>query len=86
MKLLTWKTNTEEQGCCHARCYTTPKNTTKSRCICKGENRGVGIERAIENTRAHYELWIQQKEQEGCIVTYTLAPVCRYIQQPLWKE
>ncbi len=49
------------EGCvgrCDARCYAA--STPDCDCICGGSNHGVGQQRAMDNTRALAESWIEQ--------------------------
>lgn len=86
MKLLTWETQAGKKGFCGAKCYNSKKKVKRSRCICKGENSGVGEEQAIKNTQHYYRKWVQEKEnKEHTTLLYTLAPICKYIQMELWQ-
>ncbi len=73
------------EGCvgrCDARCHDA--TTPECDCICGGANHGVGQSRAIENTRALAEQWLQEyAHRKGFAeVKYELGQL---VQQPsLW--
>ena len=51
-------------GRCDAKCYdglTDPDNCV---CICHGDNHGVGLDQAIENTRAYAWKWQKDWRKE----------------------
>lgn len=56
--LISYYTSGGCEGRCDARCYNAkhPECT----CICGGRNHGVGIEKALENTREMAESWIEE--------------------------
>lgn len=56
--LISYHTSDGCEGRCDARCYKAkhPECT----CICGGRNHGVGIEKALENTREMAESWIEE--------------------------
>lgn len=56
--LISYHTSDGCEGRCDARCYNAkhPECT----CICGGRNHGVGIEKALENTREMAESWIEE--------------------------
>lgn len=41
---------------CDARCYNAEKDSCG--CVCGGANHGVGLEKALENTRGHGDTWL----------------------------
>jgi len=43
---------------CDSRCYESILPDCS--CVCQGENHGVGLEVAINNTHHHYERWIRE--------------------------
>lgn len=75
------------EGCvgrCDARCHDATSPAAECDCICGGANHGVGQARAIENTRALAEKWLQEfAERKGFAeVTYELGQM---VEQPsLW--
>jgi len=49
------------EGCvghCDARCYDAAEPGCE--CICGGRNHGAGFSRALDNTRAVAERWVEQ--------------------------
>lgn len=44
-------------GRCDARCYNAHDDVCE--CICNGKNHGAGKDRAMDNTRAMAEEWMQ---------------------------
>jgi hypothetical protein len=49
-------------GRCDSRCYSA--HEPQCDCICGGRNHGVGLERAVDNTRQMAEEWIQAYTRE----------------------
>lgn len=58
------------QGCvgrCDARCYLAREPGCG--CICRGRNHGAGKQRALDNTRAMAEQWIEHARVAGQDIT-----------------
>lgn len=57
---------TNGTGQCDARCYNaqSPQNTCK--CVCRGENHGVGLIQAIRNNNRHVGALLSSGE--ACVV------------------
>ena len=61
-------------GRCDARCYNAKHPDCD--CICGGRNHGCKEERAISNTREHYEEWLEEyKERKGLTDIACTLPV-----------
>lgn len=68
-------------GRCDERCYDAQDD--KCHCICGGANHGVGIERAIQNTRARADEWKQaERSRRKKRVRFVVPPVD---QPSLWS-
>jgi len=86
MRLIRWKAEDGTKGSCNAHCYNNLTARSKSVCICTGVNRGVGLKKAVQNTQKMYKEWIKTREQERhTVISYSLAPMCQYVQQYLWE-
>lgn len=44
-------------GRCDAKCYNA--TSEKCKCICNGENHGVGLNQAVENSEKCWHLWFE---------------------------
>jgi hypothetical protein len=87
MWLIRWKAEDGTSGSCNARCYNNVGATSKSVCICTGVNRGVGFAVAVQNTQLLYKTWVKtQQDKRHTVISYSLAPVCQYVQQYLWEK
>jgi hypothetical protein len=55
-------------GRCDAHCYNAKEPHCE--CICGGKNHGVGLQRAIENTREQVEQWIESYAERLGLAEY----------------
>lgn len=55
--LIAFYTSSGCEGRCDAKCYnaTSPECT----CICQGKNHGVGLQKAMNNTKEMVDQWIK---------------------------
>ncbi len=73
------------EGCvgrCDARCYDAAE--PECDCICGGRNHGAGQERALDNTRALAESWLEQARANGQDITHAELAVTA-MHQPLFS-
>lgn len=59
------------RGRCDARCYNAREPHCE--CICGGRNHGVGLQKAIEQTREQAEQWIEAYAERLGLTEYTGA-------------
>jgi len=71
--LMAWYSSSGCEGRCDAKCYSA--NGGKCDCICGGLNHGVGVEKAMDNTRTlaeaikeHFDDQCKAKEKGGVYV------------------
>ena len=56
--LIEVRTSSGVVGRCDAKCYNAQH--PECECICGGANHGVGLARALENTREMAEAWMEE--------------------------
>jgi len=72
------------EGCigrCDAKCYNA--ESPDCHCICGGKNHGVGLKKAIDNTRELAESWIEQYRADHPDVTQFEIDAKDPVQLPL---
>ncbi|WP_116025538.1 hypothetical protein [Thermomonospora umbrina] len=72
--LLTVRRGADIVGQCDATCYQAVGEVC--RCVCEGENHGVGYDRAVLNTRAMAAGWVRRAQvADRTIDSYLLGDV-----------
>lgn len=56
---------------CNATCYEATGRAC--RCICEGRNHGVGLDRAIVNTRRLHTDWVRRAKNAGLVDSHELG-------------
>lgn len=83
MILLRWTTE-NRRGQCDARCYLSKSKKQRCTCICQGKNHGIGLEKAIEQTRTNYTEWIQAfSSKVGMFTQANVNPFILYVELEL---
>ena len=82
--LIAVSTSSGLAGRCDAKCYEATCSVCE--CVCGGRNHGAGRERAIENTRALAETWIETYTTQKGWTNFT-TELHEECQQPtLWSS
>lgn len=76
MILFRYKSKDGRTHSCNGHCYNGFGHLCK--CLCRGTNHGVGLQKAIENTQAHIDEW--RKEAD----IYWTHPDLEFTQLPLF--
>ena len=73
--LFKWIAHDGTKGQCDARCYLARYAPCK--CICRGTNHGIGLNKAIENTYHRAQQWLDylRREYDDSKITGTILQV-----------
>jgi len=74
------------EGCvgrCDAKCYNAVHPDCQ--CVCGSANHGAGLQRAMDNTRAMAEEWVDRYARERNLSEYRAeVPAVAPVQRPLF--
>ncbi|MCA9962374.1 MAG: hypothetical protein KC443_25240 [Anaerolineales bacterium] len=79
--LVSYHTSGGEEGRCDAKCYDAISDNCT--CICGGANHGVGLQRAMDNTRAFVATWIEAFAAQNGATSVTVNEEVYQLRLPL---